>query len=275
MKRIVLLAAALVALPACDKKKEPAAGGGGPAAEYTGSKGGPPGGFPQGPPPASKGKILTGGWPENFLAPAHDQTKQNLKQIGLALHQFHDATQSFPAGIYDKSGTALGLSWRVAVLPYLNQGALYKQFKLDEPWDSPHNKALLPQMPKVYAPPAATTPGHTYYRGFTGKDMFFAPPTRPGQPGMVASGRRVSEMSDGFSNTAMVVEAAESVPWTKPDAFDVDPKDPAATIGGVFDGVFYALRCDGSWTPVKKTITVATLRDFAVINDGRNVELPE
>ena len=240
----------LLALPACDKKKDllPAAGGGDPAAGgYVGSKGGPPGGFP----PPSGGKILTAGWGENFLAQAGEQTQQNLKQIGLALHHLHDATQAFPAGIYDKSGKALGLSWRVAILPYLEQGNLFKQFKLDEPWDSEHNKKLIPMMPKVYNTPGNAAAGMTYYRGFTGKDMLFTPPTRPGQPGMVAMGRRIAELSDGTSNTAMVVEAAESVPWTKPDTLDVDPKNPTAAVGGVFETVFYALRCDGSWTPVR------------------------
>ena len=256
MKRILLLAAALVALPACGKKPEPAAGGG-PEPEYTGSKGGPPGGL------------------QPAVPPAHEQAQKNLTQLGIALHNFHDANGAFPLGVYDKSGKALGLSWRVAVLPFMDQAALYKQFKLDEPWDSEHNKKLIPQMPKVYAPPAATTPGHTYYRGFTGKDMLFTPPARPGQPGMVALGRRFVEISDGSANTAAAVEAAEAVPWTKPDALDVDPKEITKTVGGAVDGAFYALRCDGSVAKVKKTITAATLRDFAVINDGRNVELPQ
>jgi hypothetical protein len=271
MTRITLLAAALVALPACGKKTEPAGGGNVPDPAYTGSTAGPPGGYP----PPTNAKILTSGWGDALLGPAKEQTANNLKQIGLAMHLFHDSTQAFPAGIYDKSGKALGLSWRVAILPFLEQGPLYKQFKLDEPWDSAHNKAIIPLMPKVYASPGTTAVGHTYYRGFTGKDMLFAPPTRPGQPGMIAMGVRLGQISDGTTNTALAVEAAEAVPWTKPDTLDVDAKDVTKTVGGVYENVFYVVRCDGSWTAVKKTITPATLRDFAVINDGNPVELPE
>src|SRR5262245_11036025 len=66
----------------------------------------------------------------------------NLKQIGLALHNYHDTYGKLPpAAICDKAGKPL-LSWRVAILPFIEQNALYKQFKLDEPWDSEHNKKL-------------------------------------------------------------------------------------------------------------------------------------
>ena len=69
-----------------------------------------------------------------------------------------------------------GLSWRVHILPYIEQDALYKQFKLDEPWDSEHNKKLIEKMPKVYVSPLAVAPpGETYYQVFTGKDAIFDP----------------------------------------------------------------------------------------------------
>src|SRR5262249_33673006 len=77
----------------------------------------------------------------------------NLKQITRAMHISPDNhTPSPPAAIFRKDGKAL-LSWRVAILPYIEQDELYKQFKLDEPWDSPHNKKLLDKMPELYAAP--------------------------------------------------------------------------------------------------------------------------
>ncbi|HVS35105.1 MAG TPA: DUF1559 domain-containing protein, partial [Gemmataceae bacterium] len=77
----------------------------------------------------------------------------DLKQLGLAVHNYHDANGAFPKpAIYDKDGKPL-LSWRVMLLPYLEQNELYQQFHLDEPWDSDHNKKLLEKMPKVFAPP--------------------------------------------------------------------------------------------------------------------------
>ena len=61
----------------------------------------------------------------------------NLKQIGLAMHNFHDSYGGFPAAYStDKNGKPL-LSWRVHILPFVEGQALYRQFKLDEPWDSP------------------------------------------------------------------------------------------------------------------------------------------
>src|SRR5262245_56693586 len=83
-------------------------------------------------------------------SPQRAGVANNLKQIGVAMHTYHDKHRSFPAAaIYGKDGKAL-LSWRVALLPYLGLEALYKEFKLDEPWDSAHNKRLLEKMPAVY-----------------------------------------------------------------------------------------------------------------------------
>ena len=73
----------------------------------------------------------------------------NLKQIALALHNYADANRGkLPGDVLDKTGKPL-LSWRVLLLPYLEQNDLYKQFKLDEPWDSKNNRPLLEKMPKV------------------------------------------------------------------------------------------------------------------------------
>ena len=81
------------------------------------------------------------------------QCVNNLKQIALAMHNYHSANNAFPRpASLDEKGKPL-LSWRVAILPYLEQQELYDKFKLDEPWDSPHNKALLKEMPPVYPVP--------------------------------------------------------------------------------------------------------------------------
>src|SRR5262249_48305784 len=77
---------------------------------------------------------------------------ENLKQIGLAMHNSHAAGGPLPADVVGKNGKVL-LSWRVLILPYIEQEALYKKFKLDEPWDSKHNIKLLGDMPKVFASP--------------------------------------------------------------------------------------------------------------------------
>jgi hypothetical protein len=97
----------------------------------------------------------------------------NLKQIGIALHNYHDAHKSFPAAAsYDKNGKPL-LSWRVHLLPYLDQDNLYKQFKLDEPWDSDHNKKLIEMMPGVFRSSERLPAGMTTYLGVAGEGAIF------------------------------------------------------------------------------------------------------
>ena len=96
------------------------------------------------------------------------QSQQNLQQIGMAIRQYEAAQASLPNNSYESGGgkkTRPLLSWRVHLLPYLGQNALYKQFKLDEPWDSPNNIRLVNQMPAVYGGPEVQKkagPGKTF-----------------------------------------------------------------------------------------------------------------
>src|SRR5207302_9126297 len=135
-------------------------------------------------------------------------TERNLKQIGVAMHRRMDVHKVLPGpAIYrDKLAPPL-LSWRVALLPYLEQQDLYKQFRLDEPWDSEHNKKLLGKMPDVYRSPGAKAPTTTHYQVFVGQGTIFEGP----------GGIGFAQILDGTSNTLMVVEAAAAVPWTKPE----------------------------------------------------------
>jgi len=90
------------------------------------------------------------------------QGSNNLKQQLLAMHNFHDTHNGFPAAYStNKDGKPL-LSWRVHILPYIEQQPLYNEFKLDEPWDSEHNKKLIAKMPQVFRSPNSTArPGMT------------------------------------------------------------------------------------------------------------------
>src|SRR5262249_38211559 len=109
-------------------------------------------------------------------AAARAQNSNNLKRIGIAFHEFLDEKKTFPRhAIYSPDGKTPLLSWRVAILPYLGEKALYDQFKFDEPWDSQHNRRLIPKMPKVYAPVLAgkADEGKTFYQVFTGPNTMF------------------------------------------------------------------------------------------------------
>jgi hypothetical protein len=190
------------------------------------------------------------------------QSVVNLKQVALAMHNYHATYKRFPAAaVYDKSGKSL-LSWRVQLLPFLGQDALYKQFHLDEPWDSPHNKKLLDKIPLVYQTPDEEKPsGMTHYQGFHGKGAFFE-----GKKGI-----GIAEITDGTSNTVMVAEAAESVPWTKPGDMPYDPDKPLPKVGGLFEGIFNVAMCDGSVRSVVRSIKPDVLHLLIQRNDGRPI----
>jgi hypothetical protein len=192
-------------------------------------------------------------------AAARSQSSNNLKQIGLAMFNYESAYQTFPpAAIVDKKGNKL-LSWRVTILPFIEQEQLYKQFHLDEPWDSEHNKKLIPLMPKVYADPRMLAgPGETYYKVFVGKDAGFD----------WVKGRKIADFTDGTSNTIMTAAAGPAVVWTKPDDFEFDsekdPPDLTKPFAAVIVGMF-----DGSVRTLNPKISKQTLKHAIQRNDGQ------
>jgi prepilin-type processing-associated H-X9-DG protein len=206
---------------------------------------------------------------ETFIAAKNGRKAQNnLRQIGIALHTFHNQYKHFPpAALCDKQGKPC-LSWRVAILPYIEQGALYNQFKLDEPWDSAHNIKLLADMPKVFAPVGmrAKEPGSTFYQGFIADPKLGAEHATAWETTLAADspfgawGTRIPSIQDGTSNTIFVVEAGDAVPWTKPVDLPYDPKRRLPKLGGVFKEGFNALFADGSVRFIPHDFDVPTLR---------------
>src|SRR5262249_24089587 len=145
----------------------------------------------------------------------------------LGMHEYHNQKNALPAAaITDKAGKPL-LSWRVAILPYVEQDNLYQQFKLDEPWDSEHNKKLLDKMPPIYrlTQPAGqemkNPPPTTHFRVFHGKGAAFEDD----------KGLTFASFTDGTSNTILIVEATDAVPWTKPDELPFDTKKDLPKLG--------------------------------------------
>jgi hypothetical protein len=210
-------------------------------------------------------------WPKTSPAD-RARSANNLKQIVLAFHNYESAFGRFPgAAIYGRGGTPL-LSWRVALLPFVEEGGLHKQFRLDEPWDSAHNKKLLDKMPALYGLPGVkVTPPHaTYYRVFTGTDTPFNPAiTRPGPWPL---GMLTVRFADGLSNTLLVVEAGEAVPWTKPDELAYDAKKPLPKLGGLFPEGIHAALADGSVKLLDRKIDEATLRALITPAGGEVID---
>lgn len=191
-------------------------------------------------------------------------SSNNLRQIVLALHNHESAYKWMPGRVVkSKDGTPL-LSWRVMILPFLDEAGLYEQFRMDEPWDSEHNIQLLEQMPAVYANPRVVTPpGHTVYLAPFGE-----------YTGWPEDKFGLGSITDGTSNTLAVVEAAGevAVPWTKPDDLDVDLYSDASWMppGTGANAAFF----DGSVRFLAQLLDQETLSALFTLDGGESVMLP-
>jgi len=171
------------------------------------------------------------------------QRMNNFKQLTLAMLNYESAKGTFPlSASYDESNRPL-LSWRVHILPYLEQMELYKQFKLDEPWDSEHNRKLIEKMPAAFTDPdpavrsAIGEKGRTTYVVPTGEGLIFG-----GKEPM-----KFRDVKDGTSNTILIVEVppSKAVTWTKPEDWEVDLQDPLSGLVRDDREWFTAGYCDG------------------------------
>ena len=163
---------------------------------------------------------------------------KHLQDIKGAMFEYHNARDRLPmAAVYDRKGRPL-LSWRVLLLPFIgaDEVALFEEFHLDEPWDSPHNRTLIARMPSVYACPknAAAGSGMTTYQALVGPGTLF----EPHKAGRIANAWRVG-------STILVVEADRPVPWTAPEDIPYDPAEPAVMNGVHHEGLYYAFNLHG------------------------------
>jgi len=170
--------------------------------------------------------LLCGGVLVALLLPAVQAAREaarraectnNLKQIAIAFHNYHDAYNTFPpAYIPDKNGRPMH-SWRVLILPFMEEQALYERYNLDEPWDSPGNLAVTNVAIDAYSCPScppsgdSLAPTETNYMVITGPETVF--------DGVKAA--RFADIKDGTSNTILVVEVVGTgVNWAEPVDLD-------------------------------------------------------
>jgi hypothetical protein len=200
------------------------------------------------------------------------KSRENLRRIGRALGGGGQFMPPAFRAVPREGAVSGGLSWRVYVLPSFgdDEARLFRQFKLDEPWDSPHNLQLLPLMPSVYAPVGGVKaePGHTFYQVFTGPGALYSTPE---------SWARVTDVTDGTSYTLLAVEGAEAVPWTKPRDvhFDADPRKPLPKLGGLFDGDCNACLCDGAVLFIPRKAPERVVRALITRAGGEELRLSQ
>jgi len=194
------------------------------------------------------------------------QCSNNLHQIALALLTYEETNKAFPpAYTVDKKGKPL-LSWRVHILPQMDERALYLQFHLDEPWDSEHNRKLIAAMPPLFrCPSGQPLPGKTTYLTVRGKDTIF-----PGSE----KGIGLAQIRDGTSYTILVVEAGDqsAVDWTRPDDFVPDPKQPTKGLLGHHPNGFNVAFADASIHFLSAAIDPNVLRALFTRNGGEPVD---
>jgi hypothetical protein len=203
-------------------------------------------------------------------AAARSQSLNNLKQIALAVHNYHDTFNKFPQDVLDKNGKPL-LSWRVQLLPYIEQDAVFRLFKLDEPWDSENNAKAAKTAIKVFLSPGTAAAdadgfGLTNYQGVAGPGAVFERGKGP---------QSLIHFTDGTSNTIMVVETGEAVPWAKPADLAYDPKGPLPKWGFPGSDTVLVALGDGSTRALNlRKVSDQTLRG-ALTHSGGEVLGPD
>ncbi|MBW3598772.1 MAG: DUF1559 domain-containing protein, partial [Planctomycetes bacterium] len=201
--------------------------------------------------------------------------RNNLKQIAIAMHNYHDTYKTFPAAyVPDENGQPMH-SWRMSILPFIESQPIYDQYDFNEPWDGPNNSqlaAMYPTMP-VYRCPAdsESAPDSTSYMVITAPDGIFEG----------GEWTQMGEVTDGTSNTLLVVEVVGATShWMAPVDLDVNALN--AMINSVRDGTGLAsghggvniALADGSVYTLTESTDLETLRRLVTKSGGEPVMLP-
>ena len=211
-------------------------------------------------------------------ASARMMSSNNMKQIGIAIHSHHDANDRMPAPFVEspfappgqpvrESELSSKLSWRVTILPFVEEDRVFRQMDLRQPWDSPQNRPLASKVILPYTDPETRTDPATRYRVFYGPETAFPLTGRMG----------MANITDGTSNTVFAVESGEKVTWSQFNEMKFDPANPPSpgTMGRPVNTGFMVLMGDGSIRTFRKTMNPQTLKAAITPNGGEVVNLDD
>jgi hypothetical protein len=181
------------------------------------------------------------------------------------MHNYHDVHRKFPSPVVIGEDGKTPHSWRVAILPFVDELELYNQYRFDEPWDSEHNKKLAEQIPKVYR--------HPKDKSDSTNASYFA---LVGSKTLMGDGKRatwIGDITDGTSNTLMIVEAKRDIPWTKPEdiAYPEDRAKAVPELGGWFKDGFLTVMGDGAALFISSNTAKDVLQNMIERNDGNPI----
>ena len=202
----------------------------------------------------------------NNIAPKAGDRSQDFessKRIAIAMRSYESEHKHLPAAeMLGPDGKTVH-SWRVAILPYLAQQELYDQYRLNEPWDSPHNTTLIAKMPAIYRGSSAPNEStNSSFYVFTGPAAVFDGKAKP----------RIEDVRDGASKTVMVVEAKRDTPWTKPEDIPFSADQPVPVLKGHHQGGNIVTFCDGAAMFITHDSQKALLKQLITSRGGEKVE---
>jgi len=200
--------------------------------------------------------------PRSYVRDAANRmlAQSKLREAAIAMHNYHhDHNHMPPPSINATDGRPL-LSWRVIILPYIGQQELYREFHLNEPWDSEHNLKLIPRMPDSYKSVGKVNcpKHHTFIQAFVGPGTILDPQRR------ITLGQITQ--SRGTSNTLLAAEGGKPVIWTKPEDIPFTLENGIGPIGGEFPegGVYVGVNivfADGSVRSLRPPYPMEALRE--------------
>lgn len=202
----------------------------------------------------------------------------NLRQIGVALHEYHDTHKTFPpAFIPDEKGQPR-TSWRTLILPFMEQEALYDRYDFNVAWDDPKNEAVRQTQLQFYrSPRSETKPNGTNYVVVTRSDLAAIAGGQGATAFPGAHGRKLADLRDGTANTILVIEIRNSdIEWSEPRDIDFSQlsTDPSAPNSINQVGSILVLMGDGSARRLDSQTPLETIQAMLTADGSERVAPP-